>query len=304
MADEVNKMINSPVIIRKSTANQAADEFSFTPRSLSDQSSLASLRDQAWQVYLNTRMPNDKDEAWRRTSLNGLVRSQYQLNTSSTSGTGIPLELATPLAGDEQDGKVFIQRGKTEQELKQEYIQQGVIFDTFSKAIEQKPNLIELLGSVVQADEGKFAALATAMTQDGIILYIPKGVTIKHPLHSIFWGEGDKSAVFSRIFVWLEEDANATYVHEYASSDQVNEDIFHSGLVEIYVGANAHLKFVELQSWGRGVWNISHERAVVKQNGQLEWIFGAVGSRLTKNFTDLDLVESGSQHQSIRFLFC
>ena len=107
----------------------------------------------------------------------------------------------------------------------------------------------------------------------------------------------------SRIFVWLEEDANATYVHEYASGDQVNEDIFHSGLVEIYVGANAHLKFVELQSWGRGVWNISHERAVVKQNGQLEWIFGAVGSRLTKNFTDLDLVESGSQIKASGFYF-
>ncbi len=144
-------------------------------------------------------MPTDQDEAWRRTSLKGLVRSKYQLQSGDTDFR-IPTELTNPLAGEDQDGKVFIQPGKSEQELKPEYVNQGVVFDTFANALLQKPELVQLLGSIVQADEGKFAALTTAMAQDGVILFVPKGVKILNPLHSILWGAGNLQAVFSRVF--------------------------------------------------------------------------------------------------------
>jgi Fe-S cluster assembly protein SufD len=73
--------------------------------------------------------------------------------------------------------------------------------------------------------------------------------------------------------------------------------------VEIQVGENAELKFVELQSWGQHVWNFSHERARVLAGGHLDWIFGAVGSRVTKNFSDLDLVGEGAQGRMSGFYF-
>ena len=77
----------------------------------------------------------------------------------------------------------------------------------------------------------------------------------------------------------------------------------HAGVVEIYVGKDANLRFVELQSWGRHVWNFSHERAHVERGGNLDWIFGAVGSRLTKNFSDLDLAGQGAQGRMSGFYF-
>ena len=61
------------------------------------------------------------------------------------------------------------------------------------------------------------------------------------------------------------------------------------------LGPAANLRFVELQSWGEHVWNFSHERAEVERDGNLDWIFGAIGSHLTKNFSEFDLVGRGQQ---------
>jgi len=69
------------------------------------------------------------------------------------------------------------------------------------------------------------------------------------------------------------------------------------------VGDNGSLRFVELQSWGRHVWNFSHERVSVGRNGNLDWIFGAIGSRLTKNFSELDLVGEGATGRMSGFYF-
>jgi Fe-S cluster assembly protein SufD len=77
----------------------------------------------------------------------------------------------------------------------------------------------------------------------------------------------------------------------------------HAGIVEIHVGAGANLRFVELQSWGEHVWNFSHERSRVERDGNLDWVFVAVGSRLTKNFSDLDLVGQGSTGRMSGFYF-
>jgi Fe-S cluster assembly protein SufD len=73
--------------------------------------------------------------------------------------------------------------------------------------------------------------------------------------------------------------------------------------VEIIVDENASLRFVELQSWGKNVWNFSHERVSVGRNGNLDWIFGAIGSRLTKNFSELDLVGEGATGRMSGFYF-
>ena len=77
----------------------------------------------------------------------------------------------------------------------------------------------------------------------------------------------------------------------------------HAGIVEIYVGENANLRFVELQSWGEHVWNFSHERAKIERDGKIDWIFGAVGSLVTKNFSDLDLVGVGATGRMSGFYF-
>jgi Fe-S cluster assembly protein SufD len=155
----------------------------------------------------------------------------------------------------------------------------------------------------VKSDEGKFAALAAAFAENGVLVYVPKGVEVERPLHSILWGPGIGLAYFSHILIWLEEGSSLTYVHEAASLDESDGQTMHAGLIEINVGPGANLRFVELQSWGDHVWNFSHKRARVEKDGNLDWVFAAVGTHLTKDFSDLDLVGEGAIGKMSGFYF-
>jgi Fe-S cluster assembly protein SufD len=125
---------------------------------------------------------------------------------------------------------------------------------------------------------------------------------IEQPLHSLLWGSSGGLATFSHVLIWLEDGASLTYIHEAASPTEQAASL-HAGVVEIHVGAEASLRFVELQSWGEHVWNFSHERARLGRDSHLDWVFGAVGSRLTKNFSDLDLVGEGATGRMSGFYF-
>ncbi len=179
-----------------------------------------------------------------------------------------------------------------------------MIFVDWATAVRDHSTVLEKhLGKMITPADGKFAALATAMAADGAIVFVPAGVAVEQPLHSILWAPGARTAFFSRVLVVLERGASLTYVHEAASPTEPEGQAMHAGLVEIVVGDEARLTFVELQSWGQHVWNITHERARVDRGGKLDWIFGAVGSHLTKNFTELTLAGEGSEGRMSGFYF-
>lgn len=268
-------------------------------------SALAAYRQQAWEVFKASPLPTVQDEAWRRTDLKNLHAERYHLpaNEAHLDLPAVNPELLTPLTGEAHGGQVILMPGGAQIELSPELQAQGVVFTDLRTAETQYPQVLEkIIGKVIRTDEGKFAALAGALAQNGVVLYVPKGVTVDQPLQSILWGPGVDLAHISHLLVYLDEGASATYVHESASPTE-NGQALHAGIVEIYVGPDAKLQFVELQSWGEHVWSISHERAHVDRNATLDWIFGAVGSKLTKNFTELSLVGQGSVGRMSGFYF-
>jgi Fe-S cluster assembly protein SufD len=127
-------------------------------------------------------------------------------------------------------------------------------------------------------------------------------VTIEQPLHSLLWAPGVGLAHISNVLVWLEDGASATLVHESASPTEAGQSM-HAGTVEIYVGSGANLRFVELQSLGEHLYNFTHERVQVASDGNLDWVFGAMGGLVTKNFSDLDLVGRGASGRMSGFYF-
>ncbi|MBV6394726.1 MAG: hypothetical protein HFACDABA_00293 [Anaerolineales bacterium] len=283
----------------------AAKEFAFTQADLPAGNALASFRASAWSTYQALAFPLATDEAWRRTDLRLLPAADFQLPKigAHEDMQPVPDELLKPLTGDAHGGQITLLPGGAQIFLEEALTKQGVVFTDFRTAEKQHPVLLEkLIGQIVKPGDGKFAALASALSQNGVLLYVPKNVTVEAPLHSVLWGPGADLAHVSHLIVYVEDGASVTYVHESASPDETGHAM-HAGIVELHVGQDANLKFVELQSWGRGVWNFSHERARVERNGNLDWIFGAVGSRLTKNFSDLDLAGEGAQGRMSGFYF-
>lgn len=308
-------MTSRTVVTRTRRADRlASKEFVFTRQDIpalapgSDAAEfLKEYRARAWEEFERMPMPTTSDEPWRRTDLRPLNPGSLSLPDPSlvASLPMAPDALLHPLAGERHGGQiVLLPGGRVEAEIDPDITKRGVVFMDLASAERQHPQIVEkILGKIVRPDEGKFAALAAAMAQTGILVYVPRGVVLDEPLHSILWGVGSGLAYFSHLLVYLEEGAQVTYVHEAASPTEVEGQTLHAGMVEIFVGPGANLRFVELQSWGEHVWNFSHERVRVERDANLDWIFGAIGSHLTKNFSDLDLAGEGSSGRMSGFYF-
>ena len=271
--------------------------------------SVASYRTSAWNAFKRLTLPVNTEEAWRRTDIHALPVDKFKLATEGGAVNDLPPvreDLLKPLVADQHGGQIILTPVSVKIDLDEKLAKQGVIFTDLRTAEQKHPELLaRMIGKTVNVEEGKFAALAGAFAQNGVVLYIPKGVTVDEPLHSVLWGPGADLAHVSHILVLVDEGASVTYVHESASPEVPNggSNSMHAGIVEIQVMQDASMKFVELQSWGRHVWNFSHERVRVERGGNLDWIFGAIGSRLTKNFSELDLAGEGAVGRMSGFYF-
>jgi Fe-S cluster assembly protein SufD len=294
-------------VSRTRRTDSTVKEFNFTQAdSRAGSDAVAAYRALAWESFKRLSLPDTTLEAWRRTDIHNLPVDKFILPRDGAYEDlpSVREDLLKPLIADQHGGQIVLTPGGSKIELTESLAQKGVIFTDLRTAEQKHPDLLaKMLGKTVNVEEGKFAALAGAFAQNGVVLYVPKGVTVDEPLHSILWGPGANLAHVSHVLVLVDEGASVTYVHESASPDEMGANSMHAGLVEIQVMQNASLKFVELQSWGRHVWNFSHERARVERGGNLDWIFGAIGSRLTKNFTELDLAGEGSTGRMSGFYF-
>jgi Fe-S cluster assembly protein SufD len=291
----------------------ASSDFSFTRQmipALQPDSQASELvkayRLRAWDSFEALPLPTNRDEPWRRTDLRGMRAGDFRLPAESDLANlpEAPAALLAPLVGEQHGGQLVLKPGSVSLKLDPELEAQGVVFTDLATAESRHPDLLaKILGQVVRPEEGKFSALAAAMSRSGVLVYVPRGVQVAEPLHSVLWGPGSGLAYFSHLLVYLEEGASLTYVHEAASHTEPQGQSLHAGIVEIHVGDGANLRFVELQSWGEHVWNFSHERAQVGRDANLDWIFGAIGSHLTKNFSDLDLTGQGASGRMSGFYF-
>src|SRR5512142_2463649 len=295
------------VVSRKPHVEAPAKEFAFATAEQfrAGAGPLVEYRNRAWQAFQTQKLPDVTQEAWRRTDLRGLPVETFKLPGADLDKflPAVDPDLLKPLIADQHGGQIVMRPGGDSVDLAPELAAKGVIFTDLATAATRHPDILaRILGQTVNVEEGKFAALAGAFARSGVLLYVPKNVQLEQPLHSIFWGPGAGLAHLSHLLVLVDEGASVSYVHESASPTE-RADALHAGIVEIKVLQGASLKFVELQSWGKHVWNFTHERIRVERDGTLDWIFGAIGSKLTKNFSELDLAGEGSTGRMSGFYF-
>ncbi|HSJ88660.1 MAG TPA: Fe-S cluster assembly protein SufD [Anaerolineales bacterium] len=294
------------VVSKTRRVDATTRDFSFTEADVRKVNEpIDSYRALAWNAFKRHALPDTTQEAWRRTDIHNLPADRFKLWLEDPGDLpAVREDLLKPLIANQHGGQIILTPGKVKIDLDEKLAQKGVIFTDLKTAEQKHPDLLaRMIGKTVNVEEGKFSALAGAFAQNGVVLYVPKGVVVDEPLHSVLWGPGTDLAHVSHILVLVEEGASVTYVHEAASPELKGANSMHAGIVEIQVMPNASMKFVELQSWGRHVWNFSHERARVERGGNLDWIFGAIGSRLTKNFSELDLAGEGATGRMSGFYF-
>jgi len=245
---------------------------------------LKQMRRAAWQKFLELPLPSRREEEWMRTDIRLFKLDKFAPPTSADTVTvGAPEALLAK--GLELGGQMAVVNGRTaSSSLSAELAAQGVLFGSLDVLVEQHGDKLQpyFERKLVDASADKFAALHAACWTGGTLLYVPRGVSVSQPLLNlaVLSGAGGANPVdLSKIMVILEDDASATLLSETAGDDA---PALHCGSIELFVGKQARLRYVNLQNWGTGTWHFAHQKGAVDADGSLQWTIGALGSRLAK----------------------
>ena len=213
---------------------------------------------------------------------------------------GIPLEEQKILSGMAVDAVMDSVSVKTT--FKEALAEKGVIFCSFTDAVQNHPDLIrEYLGSVVSYRDNFFAALNSAVFSDGSFVYIPKGVRCPMELSTYFRINAANTGQFERTLIVAEDDAYVSYL-EGCTAPMRDENQLHAAIVEIIVKDNAEVKYSTVQNWypgdkdGKGgIYNFVTKRGLCKGvNSKLSWTQVETGSAITWKYPSCILAGDNS----------
>ncbi len=165
----------------------------------------------------------------------------------------------------------------------------GVIFCSFSEAVQEHPELIrKYLGSVVPAADNYFAALNSAVFSDGSFCFIPKGVRCPMELSTYFRINAADTGQFERTLIVAEEGAYVSYL-EGCTAPIRDTNQLHAAVVELVALDNAQIKYSTVQNWypgdkeGRGgIYNFVTKRGkCAGVNSRISWTQVETGSAIT-----------------------
>ncbi len=246
---------------------------------------LVDLRRQAWQQFLELPMPSVRDEEWMRTDIRLFKLERFGLpdvaTTTASESAAVPHALLAH--GVELGGRaVSIESQSVVSELSSKLAKTGVLFGSLPALVKSHGDLLRpyFERRVIDPAKDKFAALNAACWCGGTLLYVPKGVRVEEPLHSLS-ALADNGVDLDKTLVILQSGAEATMLTETVSSTSEGGG-FHCGSIELIVEQSARLRYVNLQNWGQEVWHFAHQQADVAREGKLQWTIGALGGRLAK----------------------
>ena len=208
---------------------------------------------------------------------------------------GIPLEEQKRLTGVAVDA-VFdsVSVGTT---FKEKLAELGIIFCSFSEAVQEHPALVErYLGSVVPHTDNFFAALNSAVFSDGSFCYVPKGVRCPMELSTYFRINTAGSGQFERTLIVADEGSTVSYL-EGCTAPMRDENQLHAAVVELIALEGAQIKYSTIQNWyagdreGKGgIFNFVTKRGkCLGARSRISWTQVETGSAITWKYPSVIL---------------
>jgi Fe-S cluster assembly protein SufD len=215
------------------------------------------MRLRALEAFERMPLPDQRTEGWRRTSLRGLDLDSFD-----------PL-LATRRASISPDQGWVVD------------LQEALQDPKLAARIEQH------FGQIVAPESDKFTALHYAFFNAGNVVFVPRGKAVEEPIWITY--AVDQPALVHTLVI-AEDESDVRLVEDFQGSPGLA-----NGVVEQAVGANAHLRYVQLQRWNDDVWNFSTQRAHLAQDASLRTLSVVVGARMARNNVQVVLQGRGGQ---------
>ncbi len=212
---------------------------------------------------------------------------------------GISLEEQKRLVGVESRIAVdaVIDSVSVKTTFKEVLYEKGIIFCSFSEAVQEHPELIkQYMGSVVPYTDNFYAALNSAVFSDGSFCYIPKGVRCPMELSTYFRINSSGTGQFERTLIVADEGSYVSYL-EGCTAPMRDENQLHAAIVEIIAHKDAEVKYSTVQNWYPGnkdgvggIYNFVTKRGICAgDNSKISWTQVETGSAITWKYPSVIL---------------
>ena len=176
---------------------------------------------------------------------------------------------------NQYESEVVYHKNKTDKDI---------IFMSTDEALKKHPDLFyKYFNNLVKYDENKYTALNGALWSGGSFIYIPPHTKLDRPLQSYFRIDSESLGQFERTIIIVDDYAELEYI-EGCTAKSYSTSSLHAGVVEIYVGKHAKCRYSTIQNWSTDVYNLVTKRAIVDEDGLMEWVDGNIGSCVTMKY--------------------
>ena len=263
----------------------------------------------AWSVYERTPLPTTHLEQWRYTDLRRRLKlDSLRLGVGERlpdDPTHWPAKLRAAMDEDrEASGHlVFVNGHVVHADVRTDLAQKGVVLMSLADAAARHPELVQRhLAEAVPADEGKFAALNAALWTDGVLLHVPRGVTLEHPVRVTRWFGEAGAAFFSRTLIVAEPLSRVSYVDELISED-LSPQMLTSTVVEVLARDGSQVQYVALQRLGKGAFYLSQQRTLAGRDATLDTLNVSLGGTTTRVDLNARLLGPGANSDMLGLYF-
>lgn len=188
--------------------------------------------------------------------------------------------------------------------LKEEWEKKGVVFENMDVAVKKYPELVKehFMTKCVPINDHKFVMLHAAVWSGGTFIYVPKGVKVDIPLQAYFRMNAKSGGQFEHTLIIADEGSEVHYI-EGCSAPLYTTSSLHAGCVELFVKKGAKIRYSSVENWSKNTFNLNTKRAIVEENGLIEWINGNLGSGVTMLYPSSVLIGKGARSDSLGVAF-
>lgn len=185
------------------------------------------------------------------------------------------------------------------QNIKKELEELGVIFLDMESAVKEYPDFVKsYFMKAVPPTDHMYSALHGAVWSGGTFVYVPENVRVPLPLQAYFRMNVAGAGQFEHTLIVADEGSELQFI-EGCSAPRFNELNLHVGMVEIFVLRNARVKYSTIQNWSKNTYNLNTKRAIVEEDGIMEWVSGSLGSMKTMLYPTTVLKGKGAKAEHL-----
>ncbi|HVQ38076.1 MAG TPA: Fe-S cluster assembly protein SufD [Pyrinomonadaceae bacterium] len=260
---------------------------------------LRRLRESAMESFQELGFPSVKDEEWKYTNVAPIARSSFSPASSALGGSAGSAEVDLARFGcpEASDSQLVFVNGTFRSDLSSlGALPAEVVAMGLSTAISD-----ERYGEIVwrhlaqQADSvaNSFVALNTAFISNGVLVYIPKGITVEPPLHLLFIADGAQTANFPRVLLVAEENSKATLIESYAGA--ADAPYFTNAVVELVLKDGARLEHYKVQRESDQAFHVATTAADLGPNSSYDTTTITFGAELSRHDVNVVMDHEGAE---------